>query len=533
MKLLRLFLLASVGAAASAAFCADFPNPYPAPASGVRLTPETSPVPSINGARVFGCRPGGSVLFQVPVSGERPVQIRAAGLPPGLKMDAMGLISGKAPMKKGEYKVALQATNRHGRDTGEWILKVGEDLCLTPPMGWSSWYSYSEAVGQENVLKTARLFVERGLVRHGWTYINIDDCWQGERGGRNFSIQPNGRFPDMKAMCAAIHRMGLKAGIYSTPWIGTYAGFIGGSAPNSKADYTGLAIPERDRKQRYQLFGGYPGVHRRKADRVGAVWLFDRDARQWAEWGFDYVKVDWSPNDVPTTERIRKALDESGRDIVLSLSNTAPYENVEGLGRLSNLWRTTGDIQDSWASVSSIGFSQERWQKHMRPGHWNDPDILQIGRLGKPNQANTTFVPTGLSPDEQYTHVTLWCLLSAPLIISCDLENIDAFTMGLLTNDEVIAVDQDPAAHPARKAWHQGDFQVWTKELEDGSTAAGFFNTGGEKGVLKTTLRDLGLSGMYEVRDLWKRADQGTAEGDIAVELNSHGAALFRFSKKK
>ena len=209
------------------------------------------------------------------------------------------------------------------------------------------------------------------------------------------------------------------------------------------------------------------------------------------------------------------------------------YEHVEELSGLANLWRTTGDIEDHWGSVSGIGFSQERWQKYMRPGHWNDPDILQVGKLGKPNRPNTAFVQTRLSPDEQYTHVTLWCLLSAPLIISCDLENIDSFTMGLLTNDEVIAVDQDPAAHPARRAWNQGNFQVWTKELADGSTAAGFFNTGGSKEVLKVNLKDIGLSGPHQVRDLWKRADQGTAEGDIAVELNSHGAAMFRFTKKR
>ena len=235
-----------------------------------------------------------------------------------------------------------------------------------------------------------------------------------------------------------------------------------------------------------------------------------------------FIKVDWlkenPANVIETLKQYRK---------------NAPYEHVEELGKLANLWRTTGDIQDHWGSVSGIGFSQERWQKHMRPGHWNDPDILQIGKLGKPNQPNTTFVQTRLTPDEQYTHVTLWCLLSAPLIVSCDLEHIDSFTMGLLTNDEVIAVDQDPAARPARKAWRQGSFQVWTKELSDGSVAAGFFNTGKEKGILKVNLKELGLSGAYEARDLWKRADQGTVQGDMAVELNGHGASMFRFSKKK
>ena len=247
MKLYRFFLPAVLGAAVSSSFGTEFPNPYPAPPPGVRLTPETPLSPSVNGARIVGATPGARVLFQVPVSGERPMKIQAAGLPSGLRMDSRGLVTGTAPAKKGEYKVKIQASNRHGKDAKEWILKVGDELCLTPPMGWSSWYSYSEAVGQENVLKTARLFVERGLVNHGWTYINIDDCWQGERGGRNFSIQPNKRFPDMKAMCDSIHAMGMKAGIYSTPWMGTYAGFIGGSSPNAKADYGEMAIPEKDR----------------------------------------------------------------------------------------------------------------------------------------------------------------------------------------------------------------------------------------------------------------------------------------------
>ena len=289
MRLYHFLLPAVVSAAVSASFGAEFPNPYPAPAPGVRLTPEIPLSPSINGARIVGATPGSRMLFQVPVSGERPMKIQATGLPPGLKMDSRGLIAGTAPSGKREYKVNIQASNRHGKDMKELILKVGDELCLTPPMGWSSWYSYSEAVGQDNVLKTARLFVERGLVNHGWAYINIDDCWQGRRGGKYGAIQPNKRFPDMKAMCDAIHAMGMKVGIYSTPWMGTYAGFIGGSAPNAKSDYGEMAIPEKERKQEDQIFGSYPGVHRRKADHVGAVWLFDRDAKQWADWGFDYV----------------------------------------------------------------------------------------------------------------------------------------------------------------------------------------------------------------------------------------------------
>ena len=169
MRLYHFLLPAVVSAAVSASFGAEFPNPYPAPVPGVRLTPEIPLSPSINGARIVGATPGSRMLFQVPVSGERPMKIQATGLPPGLKMDSRGLIAGTAPFGKREYKVNIQASNRHGKDMKELILKVGDELCLTPPMGWSSWYSYSEAVGQDNVLKTARLFVERGLVNHGWT----------------------------------------------------------------------------------------------------------------------------------------------------------------------------------------------------------------------------------------------------------------------------------------------------------------------------------------------------------------------------
>ncbi len=506
-----------------------FPSVYPAPAPGARLTPPVSAVPSINGAKVHGARPGSDLLYKLAISGERPMKISAENLPKGLKINDKGIISGAAP-QAGTYPISIVAENASGRVEGTVTLVVGEDLCLTPPMGWNSWYSYSEAISQDAIEKVARLLCEKGLIEHGWSYVNIDDCWQGARGGDLFAIQPNEKFRDMKAMCDTLHVMGLKIGIYSTPFMGTYAGFIGGTAPNEKADFTDMALPEKDRLQPGQIFGRFPGLYKQNVARIGPVWMFDRDAKQWAEWGFDFVKVDWLPNDVPTTERISKDLKASGRDIVLSLSNAAPYENMDGLSANSNLWRTTGDIQDNWGSISSIGFSQEKWQKYTRPGHWNDPDMLQIGKIGKPNNHNVTFKQTGLTPDEEYMQVSLWCLLSAPLIISCDLENIDDFTMGLLTNDEVIAVNQDIAAKPAVKSWSEGPFQIWTKELSDGSLAAGFFNTGNDQGTCTVDIEALGVKGKQQVRDLWKRQDVGTAEGKITVEINPHGVTLFRLT---
>lgn len=510
------------------------PQPYPAPPSGERLTPPVAKEPSINGAKIYGVRPGSPALFYVPVTGEKPMKLVAKGLPTGLKFDASkGIISGSTK-SKGEHVVTIGAENKHGRAIGKITVKVGDEICLTPPMGWSSWYSYSEAVSAEGVLKVAKLFVETDLINHGWSYVNIDDCWQSVRGGPLKAIQPNERFPDMKELCDEIHGLGLKVGIYSSPWLSTYAGFIGGSSLNKDFDISSIEVSKDDpgRRQEYQFFGTWPGLHKQKADREGPVWMFDKDAKQWAEWGFDYVKVDWKPNDVPTTERIDKALRAAGRDIVLSLSNEAPIENAPQLSKIANAWRTTADIHDTWDSMSSKGFSQEPWQKYTRPGHWNDPDILQIGNIGNAGQQNTSFRPSRLTPDEQMTQVSLWCILSAPLLISCDLENLDDYTLGLLTNDEVIAVNQDVAGNPAKKAYHKDEFQVWTKELSDGSIAVGFFNTG-DKATFTVPLGEIGLKGNQSVRDLWQRKDVGVAKGDFTIELNKHAATMLKFKAAK
>lgn len=516
------------------AFGSEMPQPYPAPLSGERLTPSISLKPSINGAKVFGVHPQSEVIFRVAVSGERPMTFSSSKLPSGLKFDKKtGIFSGKIA-KTGDYSVKVFAKNSQGQASETILFRVGDTLCLTPPMGWNSWYSYNEALSQAGVLKTARLMEDAGLVNHGWSYINMDDCWQGTRGGPLKAIQPNERFENMKNMCDEVHARGMKIGLYSGPWVSTYAGFAGGSCDNPEGDYNPGAIPLAERKQPGQFYGSWPGLHQRKKDHIGKYWFFDKDAKQWAEWGFDYVKVDWKPNDVPTTERIFKDLQNSGRSIALSLSNEAPYENMDGLSKYANVTRTTADIHDSWGSIKGIGFSQEKWQKYVRPGCWCDPDMLQVGHLGKTGQANTTFTPTRLTADEQYTQVSLWALLSAPLLMSCDLEALakDEFTLGLLCNDDVIAVDQDPAGNPAKRVLDKDGFQVWTKELKDGALAVGVFNLNDDKKTFTATAEVLGLQGRLSARDLWKRQDIGRVKDKIALELNPHGVTLMKFSKK-
>lgn len=260
--------------------------------------------------------------------------------------------------------------------------------------------------------------------------------------------------------------------------------------------------------------------------------MITQDARQWAEWGFDYVKMDWYLIDVPSTERIAADLKKSGRDIVLSVSNSTPFEIAGPISKTANVWRTTGDIEDHWGSLKKIASSQEKWQPYAGPGHWNDPDMLQIGRLGKVGKANTTFSPTRLTPDEQYFQMSFWAIISAPLIISCDLEHLDDFTRGILCNREVIAVNQTFHG-PSEKVLSQDDGEVWIKPLGEGRTAVGFFNKSNKGQTIHVPLSRLKLKSPQNARDLWKQENAGTASREMKVRLNPHGAALFLLEGKR
>lgn len=485
--------------------------------------------PSINGATVFGVRPDAPLLFKVPATGQRPLNYSAENLPDGVVLGRRtGVLTGQLSTP-GRYVLDLVVSNKLGKSRRNLVLRVGETICLTPPMGWNSWYCQSELVSEDAIRATAEAMVETGLIDHGWTYINIDDCWQGERGGPYNAIQPNDRFDDMKSLCDDLHAMGLKLGIYSTPWIGTYAGFVGGSAPTPEGDYSQHYMSPGDRLQPTQFFGRYPGSINLGLDRVG-YWMFDRDARQWAEWGIDYVKVDWKPNDVDTTRRIATDLRACGRDIVLSLSNAAPYENIGRLSTFANCWRTTSDIADSWGSISGIAGKQKNWQQHTSPGHWNDMDMLQLGNLGVPNRQNSQFDPTHLSADEQRFHMSLWCLLQSPLLLSCDIASLDDYTLSLLTNDEVLAIHQDALAKPARFVAMANGY-AWIKQLEDGDFAVGMFNTSNNESIMTVNVNEIGTGSNSYVRDLWQRKHLGRMAKALGGPVVPHGATLMRVSK--
>ena len=483
------------------------------------LTPPPAATPRINGPNVFGVRPGAPFLYTIPTTGERPIKFAVEGQPEGLCVDAdTGHITGSLK-QAGEFTVTFKAANAKGAAEKKFRIVCGDKICLTPPLGWNSWNCWAEAVDQEKVLHSARAMVAAGLINHGWTYVNIDDTWQGQRGGPFNGLQGNEKFPDMKKLCDDIHAMGLKAGIYSTPWVTSYAKFTGGASDSQDGTWSkALADGKFWRHGQYSF----------------AV----NDAKQWAAWGFDYLKYDWNPIDVPHVREMSEALRASGRDIVFSLSNSAPFEHANDWAQWANCWRTTGDIWDYWDhsdqewryGVSEIGFSQERWAPVAGPGHWNDPDMLVVGHVGWGPQLHLT----NLTRDEQYTHISLWCLLSAPLLIGCDMDRLDPFTLNLLSNDEVLALDQDALGKQAVRAATLGPVDILLKELDDGGRALGFFNRGPQEYTVKfNKFSEIGLAGKWKVRDLWRQKDLPDTAQTLTLKVPPHGVMLLKLTAAK
>lgn len=480
-------------------------------------TPAPAATPHLNAAPVFGVRPGHAFIYRIPATGERPMTFAADGLPAGLTLDAQtGQITGRIEAP-GEHVVTLRAKNAKGADQKAFKIIVGETIALTPAMGWSSWNCYGSRVTADLVLANAQAMARSGLIDHGYTYVNIDDAWQGKRGGEFHAIQGNEKFPDMKGLADAVHALGLKIGIYSTPWVQSYAGYIGGSAENPAGTFTKETGPKKpNRKVLPWAIGKYS--------------FAANDARQWGAWGIDYLKYDWNPIEAPESKEMYDALRASGRDIVYSLSNNASpaqlIHSIAAVSQYANSWRITGDIKARWDSMLNEALTADKWIEYARPGHRNDPDMLEIGNK-KPNRDPKRDQP-GLTPDEEYTHMTWWCLLSAPLILGNDLSKMDAFTLNVLTNDEVIAVDQDALCQQAARVSKHGDLLVYAKKLADGATAVGLFNVGEKPAEVSATWADLKLTGKHAVRDLWRQKNLGDFADAFAMTVAPHSAELVK-----
>ncbi len=466
------------------------------------LTPKPGPSPKINGPKIFGTRPGNPFIYRIPATGSRPMTFRAEHLPPSMELDSeTGIITGHSPEDRGAYPITLFAKNSLGENRRPFELVVGDTLALTPYMGWNSWYIHYHRVADSHLREAADIMVDSGMADQGYMYVNIDDCWSKKHKESPLMdaagvLLPNSRFPDMHALTDYIHAKGLRAGLHTSPGPWTCSGTVG---------------------------------------------VFENEqvnAQQFSDWGFDFLKYDFCSykNHVKAESQYEYArpfalmgeiLKNVDRDMVYNLCQYGKYdvwewgEKVDG-----NSWRTTQDL--GWMSgYMEAGLSNAKHYQYAKPGRWNDPDYILIGWVGNAH-INGEGKKTKLSPGQQYQFMSMWSLMAAPLIFSGDMAKLDAFTLNILCNNEVIDIDQDPLGIQGHILTQTSDAFTMVKDLEDGSKAIGLFNTTEFEQKLSITWEALGIQGDHRVRDLWRQKDLGTYHGVFEVTVPRYGVSLLR-----
>jgi len=476
----------------------------------VILTPKPPKAPRINGPRLTGVRPGRPLLFRIPCTGERPMHFEVEGIPKGLEVAPdTGFITGRiADESPRIHHTTVVVENAHGRAERELRIAVGETLALTPPMGYNHWYAHYNRITDAMMREAADVMVETGMADVGYQYVNIDDCWMnapkyddpmrvGPLRDEDGNLICNQHFPDMKALTDYIHEKGLRAGTYISPGPLTCAGFAGS-------------------------------------------WEHEaQDARQFAEWGFDFLKYDWCSygqiaKDDSLDElkkpylKMSALLRKQDRDIVLNLCQYGMGEVWkwgEEVG--GNCWRTAGDLGFELTGYHRVAERNAAFHEHARPGAWNDPDYLLIGYVGRAHGMGEPE-PCPLTPNEQYSYMSLWCLMASPLFYSGDMSRMDEFTLNVLCNPEVIEINQDPLGKQGYPVAERDEGQVWRKELEDGALAVGLFNRSEVAQTVSMQWQDIGVTGKQALRDLWRHKDLGVHEGEYSARIPRHGVLLLR-----
>ena len=466
------------------------------------LTPAAPAEPRFNTTPLYGVRPGSPIHFRFGVSGEKPMKITSDDLPKGLAINPdNGALSGKLD-KPGSYTFTVKAKNAKGEQTQKFTIRCGSKIALTPPMGWNSWNCWGLSVTQDKVISSSKALIEKGLADYGYCYMNIDDGWEAPKRNADGTIAVNEKFPSMKQLGDWLHSEGLKFGIYSSP-----------------GDLT---------------CGGY----------LGSIDHELQDAESYNSWGIDYLKYDWcgygrkhatEPDRQTVASYVRpyllmeRCLRQQPRDIFYSLCQYGMAEVWKwGHAVDANSWRTTGDITDTWESLYDIGFGQQpELYPYAQPGHWNDPDMLIVGKVGWSNNLRDSR----LTPDEQYTHISLWTLLASNMLIGCDIAQMDDFTVSLLCNHEVNAVNQDILGKQAQRVVLDGTIQIWSRPLSDGSYAVGIFNVGPSdtRVDFRKYFREMGIGSLQSVRDLWRQKDLSTT--DVNYFIPTHGVKYLKIRK--
>lgn len=482
-------------------------------------TPQAPEKPRINGPKVYGVRPGHPFLYRIPVTGIRPIHFSAKKLPASLSLDkTSGIITGLAPEKAGLYKVKLRASNSKGKASRLFQIVVGNQIGLTPQMGWNDWYTHYDHVTDKDIRRAADAMISSGMADYGYQYVDIDDCWANKPDSTNpdlngplrdshGAILSNKRFPDMYALAEYVHSKGLKAGIYSSPGPLTC--------------------------------GGFEGSYRHEQE----------DADQFAKWDFDLLKYDWcSYRKVVAGDTLedyqlpyRKMggiLQNLHRDMVLNLCQYGQKEVwTWGSSVGGNSWRTTGDLGVAKASqlpgFYSIGFANASHSLYAGPGGWNDPDYILIGKVGNALHIEDPARETQLTPDEQYSYMSMWSLMAAPLFFSGDMADLDPFTLNILCNFEVIDIDQDVLGKQGTVIRKTEDEFVMAKPLEGESVGVGLFNLSSAPRTMSVHWTELGIKGRRKkVRDVWRQRNLGSFRDGFSTPVPPHGVMLIKVTSK-
>jgi len=520
----------------------------PAHTDPVISTPLQTDAPQFRAPRIIGALAGKPFMFAVPVSGKSPLRYHAANLPAGVTFNA-GILTGTLSTA-GSYVVNVRVDNSAGKATEHLTIKVGDTLALTPPMGWNSYDGYGDSVTEAEMLNNAQA-IQQYLKPHGWQYVVVDYRWYDPgahdnnangRAGAALTMDAYGRllpspnrFPSavgdagFKALADKIHAMGLKFGIHimrGIPRNAVDANLpIAGSKFHAKDAYhaDGACVWCQDM---YPVAGDTP---------AGQAW-YDSIFRQYASWGLDFVKVDDLSRPYHTDEiiAIRKAIDKCGRAIVFSTSPGAtPVADADSISSLANQWRITDDMWDTWGQlVDNMNYGNQ-WYGHGSPGHWPDVDMLPFGILSVGGRSVGAERQTHLTKAEQVSLMTYAAIMPGPLMLGGDFTKADQWEMSLLTNDEVLGVDQDPAGIQGHMVYNKDGIEAWTKPLQDGSTAVAIFNENIEDATPSIDDADLGLNGVFSIRDLWQHKDLGGGLRPMGYFVPAHGAILLRFTQSK
>lgn len=450
-------------------------------------------VPSLLGATL-----GKPFLYRIPALGERPMTFSVSGLPEGIALDGQ-ILTGVAA-EKGEWTVEITARNARGSAKKRIRLTCDEDNSLrTPLLGFTTWNAFAHDVSQEDVQRTARQLVDMGIADYGYAYVNLDSGWQKEYGGEFDAIQPNPKFPDMKGMYGFIHSLGLRGGIYSTPMKTAWG------CPPEYESVPGCTRGEQD-PLRTNCMGGVCMEH-----------MEINNVRQWEAWGVDYLKYDWNLCDPMTADEMKRALLTANRDIPLCVTTNA--HECYGHYWTENCcsWRKNPDSFDNWPRFSLIIPTVDApWKKYVRPGHFFDLDMLEIGDMfwnkGK----------RGLSEEEYLFCYSLRAFFASPIQLSCRLENLTEFEFDMICNEEVIAVNQDALADYPDEIRRDESMRIYRRALENGDTAYALFNMKNEENEA-----EIELPACAVIRDVWKK-ENVPAASNFVCKLPPHGARIFR-----